>query len=82
MLQNIALIITVILTVGSNLIWLINYYSTAEKKQYAAEREFLNLKKNQEQLLLNLTNMSQDIESHYRFIDHDLMEIKSKLNIK
>lgn len=82
MLEHWALIITLILTLGSNLLWLLNYYSGNQKKQYAAEREFQHLKKNQEQLLLNLTNIFQDIEAEYKFISRDLVEIKSKLENK
>ncbi|MEA5579338.1 hypothetical protein [Anabaena sp. UHCC 0451] len=81
-LSNSALIITLILTLGSNLIWLLNHYAGNQKKQYAAEREFMHLKKNQEQLLLNLTNIFQDIEAHYKFIERDLIEIKGRLGDK
>ncbi|AFZ59379.1 hypothetical protein H6G54_00810 [Anabaena cylindrica FACHB-243] len=81
-LSNTALIVTLILTVGSNLVWLLNYYGNSEKKRYAAEREFQHLKKNQEQLMLNLDNIFQDVESQYKFIARDLLVIKTKLGIE
>lgn len=75
-------LITLGLLIGSNLIWLLKSYGSSEKKKYAAEREFQHLKRNQEQLLTNLTNIFQDLESRLTLISRDIQEIKFTVSKK
>jgi hypothetical protein len=68
-------VLSFVLLVGSNFIWLLKSYGDTEKKKYAAERDFQHLKKNQEQLLNNISLLFRDIDHNHDLIFSVLQEI-------
>lgn len=65
------------LGIGSSLIGLITWYSNSEKKRYAAERDFNHLKRNYEQLTLNLKMVAEEIDDFHNKVMQELVEIKA-----
>lgn len=79
MIEILGLVLSIIgslLAIGSGCLWFLSQRASAERKKYAAERAFEHLKKNQENLNINLANFFQDIESKLDSINDNLQEIK------
>lgn len=74
--SNLIAAIALAATIISNLMWAINQHTNAEKKKYAAERDFQHLKRNQEAISQGINDAFQDIESSLTLISRDIQEIK------
>jgi hypothetical protein len=68
--------------------WALIAYAGAEKKKYAAERDFNHLKNNQLQISNGIGVIAKDIDNYFDKLDtrlnshdQDLLEIKTYLNI-
>jgi hypothetical protein len=72
-------IFSFIVLIGSNFIWLLKSYGDGEKKKYAAEREFQHLKRNQEQLIMNISLLFKDIDHNHDLIFSVLQEINYRV---
>lgn len=51
-----------VLGVGGTLTAVVNYYASSQTKKYAAQRDFEHLRRNQEQLILNIASLAEDID--------------------
>lgn len=51
-----------VLGVGGTLTAVVNYYASSQTKKYAAQRDFEHLRRNQEQLIHNLSEIAKDID--------------------
>lgn len=67
---------------------IIIWYGKSTKKRYAAERDFQHLKRNQEQIVSNIAHIANEfdkrfdeIDKRFNYVDHNLLEIKTYLNI-
>lgn len=69
-------------------VWYAVWYANAEKKKYAAERDFNHLKNNQKDISNGIAEIAKDfdirfdeLDKRFNSQDHDLLEIKTYLNI-
>lgn len=69
-------------------VWYAVWYANAEKKKYAAERDFNHLKNNQKDISDGIAEIAKDFDNRFdeldkrlNSIDHDLLEVKTYLNI-
>lgn len=69
-------------------VWYVFWYANSEKKKYAAERDFNHLKNNQKSISDGIAEIAKDFDSRFDDLDkrlnsqdHDLLEIKTYLNI-
>ena len=60
--KSIIAILTFLAGAGSAVLGMLRWFATAEKKKYAAEREFGHLKRNQEQMQQTLKSLSDDFD--------------------
>jgi hypothetical protein len=67
------------LALGGNIIWAFVSYATAEKKKYAAERDFNHLKNNQKQMSDGIVHGFEEIERQFAIQNKELVEIKAWL---
>lgn len=51
-----------VLGVGGTLTAVVNYYASSQTKKYAAQRDFEHLRRNQEQLIHNISEIAKDID--------------------
>lgn len=72
-----SLALATITTVIGGLLW----YANAEKKKYAAERDFAHIRRNQEQMQLGLNTLLQELDRRFDVVERDILEIKSTLKI-
>ncbi|WP_427159401.1 hypothetical protein ACQFX9_25785 [Aliinostoc sp. HNIBRCY26] len=72
-----SLALATITTVIGGILW----YANAEKKKYAAERDFAHIRRNQEQMQLGLNTLLQELDRRFDVVERDILEIKSTLKI-
>lgn len=70
-----------ILAVTSSLTGLMLWFVNAEKKKYAAERDFQHIRKNQEQTNMALTTILAEFDKRFDIVDRDILEIKMNLGL-
>jgi len=58
--------------IGGSIAW----YKGAIEKQYAAQRDFNHLRRNQEQLIQNLDTLFKESDRRFDTIERQLVEIK------
>lgn len=80
---------TALIALGSLLLYFVSsliavtiWYGKSEKKKYGLERDFNHLKRNYEQIQNGLNLILRETEHKLNLISRDILEIKSKLNIK
>lgn len=61
---------------------LIFYYVNAEKKRYAAERDFAHLQRNQQQMKESLSFLLTETDKRFDSLEKDIVEIKTSLGLK
>ena len=61
-LQNFISLATYLAGVGSAVWGMLQFYSSSEKKKFAAEREFQHLKRNQQQMQEALAKMMEELD--------------------
>ncbi|WP_414576936.1 hypothetical protein [Anabaena sp. CCY 9402-a] len=71
------LILATITTVMGSILW----YANAEKKKYAAERDFAHIRRNQEQMQQGLNDLLRELDHRFDTLDRDVLEIKSTLKL-
>ncbi|AFZ56909.1 hypothetical protein Anacy_1398 [Anabaena cylindrica PCC 7122] len=72
-------LISFLLLIGSNFIWLLKSYGNSERKRYAAEKDFEELRKNQEKIISNTSLLFRDIDHNHDLIFMILQEINYKV---
>jgi len=55
------------------------WYANTEKKRYAAERDFAQLKRNQESISGSIDQLLSELDRRMDIIERDLLEMKSFL---
>lgn len=65
------------LALGSNIIWALVMFSNAQKKSYAAERDFNHLKNNQLNISAGIADGFKDTEAGIHRIENQLLELKA-----
>lgn len=55
-------VLTFLAGAGSAVWGMVRFYADAEKKRYAAERDFEHLRRNQEQMKQSIVSLSEDID--------------------
>ena len=73
-----ALVLAILTTAGAVLL----SYVQAEKKKYAAERDFAHLKRNMEQLIQNIGFQTKALEEQFDQLQRDILEIKFYLGVR
>ncbi|BCL34251.1 hypothetical protein [Nostoc sp. MS1] len=68
-----------ILALGGNITWAIIMIANAQKKAYAAERDFNHLKNNQKDISDGIAMGFDEIERRFDYVDKELIELKSWL---
>ncbi|WP_017652564.1 hypothetical protein [Fortiea contorta] len=58
------------------------WYVNSEKKKYASERDFLHLKRNQEQISQAIAQVMIEMDRRLDLISHDILEIKAEFRHK
>ncbi|MBW4479677.1 MAG: hypothetical protein KME54_23230 [Tolypothrix brevis GSE-NOS-MK-07-07A] len=58
------------------------WFVSAEKKKYAAERDFQHLKNNQKDISSGIASLGKDIDDYMHDLNRDILEIKLKLDIE
>lgn len=85
-LDNLIAIGALSLSLVTNLIlgamWYVNTQRSTERKQYAAERDFNHLKRNQEQISTGLGHILEEMERNFLVIQRDVLEMKILLGIR
>lgn len=66
-----------VLALGSNLVWALVIFANAQKKAYAAERDFNHLKNNQLSISDGIVTGFKDIESSIDRIEKEIVELKA-----
>lgn len=61
-IKNLASLATFLAGAGSAVWGMLQYYSSSEKKKFAAEREFMHLKRNQEQMQQCLAKVMDELD--------------------
>lgn len=70
-----------VLALGSNVLWVIAFIVSAEKKKYAAERDFNHLRNNQKQMGDGIAMIAKDMDSRFDSLEKTLVEIKAFMTI-
>lgn len=68
-----------LLSLGGNILWALLMLVNAEKKKYAAERDFNHLKNNQKNISDGIADGFNEIEHKLDALIHELHEIKAWL---
>jgi len=68
-----------ILALGGNITWAIILYGNAEKKKYAAQRDFGHLQNNQKQISDGLAHGFDEMERRFDIVDRELLRIEAYL---
>ncbi|MBD2416093.1 hypothetical protein FACHB389_35550 [Nostoc calcicola FACHB-389] len=71
------LILATVTTVMGGVLW----YANAEKKKYAAERDFAHIRRNQEQMQQGLNNLLHELDRRFDVVERDILEIKASLKL-
>lgn len=66
-----------ILALGSNLVWALVIFTNAQKKAYAAERDFNHLKNNQLSISKGIADGFEDVEAGIHRIEREILELKA-----
>jgi hypothetical protein len=66
-----------VLALGSNLVWALVIFTNAQKKAYAAERDFNHLKNNQLNISQGIATGFKDIESGLDRLEKEVLELKA-----
>lgn len=61
-IETLLAVASFVLGVGGTLWAVVNYYASSQTKKYAAQRDFEHLRRNQEQLIHNLSEIAKDID--------------------
>ncbi len=61
-IKSIIAILTFLAGAGSAVLGMLRWFSTSERKKFAAEREFNHLRLNQEQMKLTLAMMGKEVD--------------------
>jgi hypothetical protein len=61
-IKSIIAILTFLTGVGGGVLGMLRWFSTSERKRYAAEREFIHLRNNQEQMKQSLALLSEEFD--------------------
>lgn len=67
------------LALGGNITWALIMFANAQKKAYAAERDFNHLKNNQKDISDGIAMGFDEIDRRFDQVDRELIEIKSWL---
>ncbi|MCV3216034.1 hypothetical protein OGM63_21400 [Plectonema radiosum NIES-515] len=83
-----AFLLALLTNVFGVVVWYAVWYANSEKKKYAAERDFNHLKNNQIEISGGIAEIAKDLDGRFDDLDkrlnsqdHDLLEIKTYLNI-
>jgi hypothetical protein len=83
-----AFLLALITNIVAVVVWLLIFYANSEKKKYASERDFNHLRNNQKDISNGIAAIAKDFDGRFddfdkRFnnIEHQLLEIKTYLNI-
>ncbi|NEU76945.1 hypothetical protein PI95_031730 [Hassallia byssoidea VB512170] len=83
-----AFILALFTNIVGVIVWALLAYASAEKKKYAAERDFNHLKNNQKNISDGIAHIAsdfdksfEDLDKRLNSIDHDLLEIRTYLNM-
>jgi hypothetical protein len=71
------LMLATVTTVLGGVVW----FANAEKKRYAAERDFAHIRRNQEQIQQGLNGLLSEFDRRFDMVERDILEIKSTLKI-
>lgn len=71
------LVLATITTLLGGVVW----FANAEKKRYAAERDFGHIRRNQEQIQTGLNNLLRELDRRFDTVERDILEIKSTLKV-
>ena len=74
----ISLVIAAVTSLSSLVLW----YANSEKRKYGLERDFGHIRRNYEQIQLSLNGIFKEIDRRFDITERDILEIKSRLNIK
>lgn len=71
------LVLAALTTVLGGVVW----FANAEKKRYAAERDFAHIRRNQEQMQQGLTSLFNELDRRFDTVERDILEIKTSLKL-
>lgn len=60
--KSIIAILTFLTGVGGGVLGMLRWFSTSERKKFAAEREFMHLRNNQEQMKRSMEMLSRELD--------------------
>jgi septal ring factor EnvC (AmiA/AmiB activator) len=75
--KSIIAILTFLAGAGSAVLGMLRWFSTSERKRFAAEREFEHLKRNQEQMKQSSASLAKEIDN----LSDDMKTLTAVFNV-